>query len=129
METTSPRFTEQAPLTVQAAAAEAVSELIDMAAGIDRTIAGLTALRAQVVEKATAWNESAASEGLSKELQFRSFRAELACALRIPERTAENLMATSRSLVSRWSRRVSLGTNTCLKQVFHRRKRPRTRAA
>lgn len=100
METTAPRFTEQTPLTVQAAAAEAVSELIDMAAGIDRTIAGLMALRAQVVEKATAWNESAAPEGLSKEMQFRSFRAELACALRIPERTAENLMATSRSLIS-----------------------------
>ena len=104
METTAPRFTapeftEQAPLTVLAAAAEAVSELIDMAAGIDRTIAGLMALRAQVVEKATAWNESAAPEGLSKEMQFRSFRAELACALRVPERTAENLMATSRSLV------------------------------
>ena len=61
METTAPRFTEQAPLTVLAAAAEAVPELIDMAAGIDRTIAGLMALRAQVVEKATAWNESASA--------------------------------------------------------------------
>jgi hypothetical protein len=82
-------------------------ELIDTIAHVDRVIAGLQAFKAELVVHADdvtsvtrqvtvkdpkAWN--------AVTIARKEFETELACALRIPERTAQNLITESRMLVT-----------------------------
>lgn len=88
---------------IQAAINDVQAELIDSVAGIDRMIASLTACRAEAIAGAHQWAKTTqtavvpvdVSDGRRTVLAHRSFVAEIACALRIPERTAETLIADS----------------------------------
>jgi hypothetical protein len=95
-------------LPVQVAIGDVQAGLIESVAGIDRMIASLTACRAEAIAGAHQWakttEEAVVPFGVSDRrrtvLAHRSFVAEIACALRIPERTAENLIAESDLLTS-----------------------------
>lgn len=83
-------------------ARHAVGEMLDAVAQIEGMIAGLTAMRFEVVEQAQRLSlladasVTAADPGMSQ----RAFRAELACALLIPESTADRLTSDAASLVN-----------------------------
>jgi hypothetical protein len=106
METVIDTATSEAQPSLHAAVAETVSDIVDIVVGIEKMIAGLTAMRAELLNQAIVFTEledqvsSTDSSPLtpSQSMQWRSLRAEVACALRIPERTAENQIATAHSL-------------------------------
>jgi hypothetical protein len=93
-------------LPVQVAIADVQAGLIESVAGIDRMIASLNACRAEAIAAAHRWAKTTENAvvplGVSDRrraiLAHRSFVAEIACALRIPERTAENLIVESEML-------------------------------
>lgn len=94
----------EAPPTLAAVMSDTLSEMVDALVEVESTIASLTAVRTQLLENLHTWSElteSAAphSTPASRDLAFRSKRAEIACALRIPERTAERLLGEARMLV------------------------------
>ncbi len=107
METTTDVATGEAQPSLHAAVAETVSDIVDTVVGIEKMIAGLSAMRAELLDQAIVFTElqdqmsSTSNPGLipSQSMRWRSLRAEIACALRIPERTAENQLATAHSLV------------------------------
>ena len=84
-----------------------LGELVDSIAGIERMQASLAAAKAELVEQARQWSEitelsttpEADSGWSARNVAHRVLVTELACALRIPERTAEALIADSRALV------------------------------
>lgn len=83
--------------------ADTLAELIDSLVRVDATIASLTSVKTDLLESVRVWSElvesaSDHSTPASRDLAFRSVRAEVACALRIPERTAENLFGEARFL-------------------------------
>lgn len=87
---------------------DAFADLVDAIAAADHTIAAITAVRAELVDQARQWSEihNAASAAASssknswtpERVARRELVTELACALRMPERAAENLIEQSRSL-------------------------------
>ena len=84
------------------AVADTVSDLFGVVGGMSRASATLDGLRAEAIGQAMAWHsltEDPSVSPRSLDLRLRSLRAELACVLRIPERTAETLLATSDALV------------------------------
>ncbi|MHB1235072.1 MAG: HNH endonuclease signature motif containing protein, partial [Microbacteriaceae bacterium] len=91
------------PLTPKAAA-DTLSELIDAVSGANRMIAAMTAMRAELIDQTRLWSEFTDPAGNRgnpncRELARRALRAELACELRMPERTIENLLGVSEALV------------------------------
>jgi len=106
METATVTVASEAQPSLHAAVAETVSDIVDTVVGIEKMIAGLTAMRAELLNQAIVFTEledqvsSVGESSLtpSQSMQWRSLRAELACALRIPERTAENHIARAHSL-------------------------------
>ena len=109
------RFTEKAgdvlshaPLHLAAAMTNTLGDLIDSIAVLDRMEASIAAQKAELIDQARQWNElvetSTASpddRGWNAEVRARRVLAtELACALRIPERSAESLIAESRALLT-----------------------------
>ncbi len=86
---------------------DAVSALLDAVAEVDRTVAGLLAIRARMIEQSRVGMEaSAASSPMSRgpvpdaELARQLLVSELAPLLRIPAGSAAHLVTESRSLVS-----------------------------
>jgi len=80
-------------------ARDAVGEMLDAMVQIEGMIAGLTAMRFELAEQAqrlALLADGAANRGLSQ----RAFRAELACALLIPESTADRLTSDAESLAN-----------------------------
>ncbi len=78
--------------------------LVDALVGVEAMISALTAAKATLVDQLRSWSEaveaeSGSSTSMSRDLAARSLRAEVACALRIPERAAEDLLGFSRVLV------------------------------
>jgi hypothetical protein len=83
---------------------ETLSTLVEATEGATRVIATAMAMRAQLVEQARMFSEVAAAadpntEPEHREMLRRAFRAELAAALRMPERAIETLLHESESLV------------------------------
>jgi hypothetical protein len=82
--------------------------LIESVAGLDAMIASLTARRAEVVHQAHRWAQVTVDRVVPvgqpprrrAELAERSFVAEIACALRMSERSAQKLIAESDTLVT-----------------------------
>ncbi|WP_022887639.1 HNH endonuclease signature motif containing protein [Glaciibacter superstes] len=75
--------------------------LIDAIAKVNRKLAKVAAKQAIAVEAARAFAERT-DQGVSAttvEMAKRSLVAEVACATRVPQRTAENLIGESRALV------------------------------
>ncbi|WP_349897084.1 HNH endonuclease signature motif containing protein [Parafrigoribacterium soli] len=98
--------TSEATPSLHAAVAETISDIVDAVVGVEKMIAGLTAMRAELLNQAIVFAEledqvsSTDSSPFipSQSMQWRSLRAEVACAMRIPERTAENQIATAHGL-------------------------------
>ncbi len=74
---------------------DAVAEILDAIGTIERMVAGLAAMRFELVEQAQrlALLSGDVMGTTAPDLGRRAFRAELACALLIPEQTAERLAA------------------------------------
>lgn len=97
--------------TVPAKMADTLGDLVDAVLMTDRIIAQAFALRVGVIDQVRLWSEiSENAAALTTErsngpgwnartVARRVVAAELACALRIPERTAENLLEQSRALL------------------------------
>ncbi len=93
---------------LQSAIGDVQAEVIASLVGIDKMISSLMAWRAELVEQAHQWatvNEDAVvpfgvSAVRQTELARRSFVAEIACALHIPESTADQLIGESDLLVN-----------------------------
>src|SRR5512141_1610997 len=91
--------------------AESLGDLVDAAATTDRILAQASALRAGVIDQIRLWSEISENAAAligdkptgpdwkQTELARRVIVSELATALRIPERTAENLIAHSKALL------------------------------
>jgi hypothetical protein len=80
---------------------EELGALIDEVVKVDRQLAAHAAARALAVDAARICSERGDRGGstLSADMTRRSLIAELACALRLPERTAADLLESSRALV------------------------------
>lgn len=98
--------TEQRRPELAAAMANTLSELVDGIAAIARMEASLAAHKSELIDQARQWSEvtegAGSSElGWSPEVRARRVLVtELACALRIPERSAETLIADSQALLT-----------------------------
>lgn len=93
-------FTEQP--SIASSVNDSLGTMLDSIAEVDRSIARLEALKAELVAQAAEWNEVSADlleRDRSSGMVERSFRAELAAVIRVPERTAENLIGNSRFLI------------------------------
>jgi hypothetical protein len=89
--------------TIPASVADTVSGFFDVVVDLDRMISSIRGMQAQVLDQARRAS-GLESIGTRRELgmqgmQLRALRAELASALRIPERTAEAQLAVSELLV------------------------------
>lgn len=83
-----------------------LARLVDEVVAVDRAMAGLAAARFELIERARAMAvepgpSQARSARAPVDLAHRAFRAELACALLVPERTAERLINEAFVLVHR----------------------------
>lgn len=99
--TQTPAAPSSAPPSLTVAVADTVSGIIDAMADVDATIAGLLGLRAELAHQAAVWSgvaDPATPSASARDLRMRSLRAEIACALRLPERTAEKLMLVGEAL-------------------------------
>ncbi|MCC6856771.1 MAG: DUF222 domain-containing protein, partial [Microbacteriaceae bacterium] len=92
--------------SLHGAMANTLGDLIDGIAALDRMEASLAAYKAELIDQARRWSEVTEQSlggpdgGWNAEVRARRVIAsELACALRIPERTAESLIADSAALV------------------------------
>ncbi len=92
--------------SLHGAMANTLGDLIDSIAALDRMEASLAAYKAELIDQARRWSEVTEQSlggpdgGWNAEVRARRVLAsELACALRIPERTAESLIADSAALV------------------------------
>ena len=90
-----------------------MGELLDAIVAADGMMASITAYRAQLIDQARSWSELSANvAGITMATMHqpggwdaatvarRELVTELACALRLPERTAETLMAHSHILAA-----------------------------
>jgi hypothetical protein len=90
--------------TIPAAVADTVSGMVDAVVDLDRMISSIRGVQAQLLDQARRAS-GLGSIGTSREaaggrgMELRSLRAELAAALRIPERTAEAQLVVSEALV------------------------------
>jgi len=99
-----PPVDESSP-SVFAAVTETVTDIFDVVGGMARTTAMLDGMRVEAIAQAITWNglvETGAPDGstMSRELRLRALRAELALVLRIPEATAEAMLAPARNWCS-----------------------------
>ena len=96
------------PLHLAAAMTNTLGDLIDSIAVLDRMEASIAAQKAELIDQARQWSELVETStggpddrGWNSEIRARRvFASEIACALRIPERTAESLIAESRALLT-----------------------------
>lgn len=79
---------------------DSLSEMIDALVELEGTIASLTAVRTRLLEQVRTWSELTDTSPTPSDMAFRSLRAEVACALRLPERTVERLFGEARMLVN-----------------------------
>ena len=90
--------------TTYALMADTRSELVETVAQFDRMIAQLMGMRAEAIEQARAWSEIVEASGsptaLGSDMARRSLVAELACAMRMPERTVDAMLNDSEALVN-----------------------------
>ncbi|HAM25589.1 MAG TPA: hypothetical protein DCP11_02500 [Microbacteriaceae bacterium] len=96
-----------AGMPVPALAAQTLGGLVEMVVVLDRLIARLSGFRAEAIEQARVWSaatehhtSTAPSSSERAEMARRTVVAELACAMRISERAAGNLVADSQALVN-----------------------------
>jgi Domain of unknown function (DUF222) len=94
-------------LSVPALSSEGLGGLIDLVVGVDRMIASLHGIRAELIDNTRQWSEMSVGAitrtddrgWTPRVVARRELVTELACALRLPERTTDELIATSESLM------------------------------
>ena len=98
--------TQPASPTAALRGCSSLDEAVDVLVENDRCIAALMARRAAIIDEARQLSEStvrspsgSATGWNARLIARRELVASVACALRLPERTAENLIETSRALV------------------------------
>ena len=97
---------EREPLELAGAMANTLGELVDSIAALNRMEASIAAHKAALIDQARQWSEVVEGTGptdlgWSPEVRARRVLVtELACALRIPERMAETLIADSQALLT-----------------------------
>ncbi len=90
---------------------DTMAELLDAIVATDGMMASITAYRAQLIDQARSWSEFSANIASpdvpnraggwdAATVAHRELVTELACALRLPERTAETLVAHSHILAA-----------------------------
>ena len=83
---------------------EARHELVEAVVVVERMMANLAARRAELIDQVRQWSEAAAGTGSGRDgwspavVARRELVSELAAALRMPERSVENLIAESAAL-------------------------------
>jgi hypothetical protein len=90
--------------TIPAAVADTVSGMVDAVVDLERMISGIRGVQAQLLDQARRASDLGSIESsrlavAGQGMQSRALRAELAAALKIPERTAEAQLAVSEALV------------------------------
>jgi len=93
--------------TLRAIAADTLGDLVDVVVGADRVAATIAAMRAEQIDTCRRFAEVTVpittSAGMTPwsqaETARRTLVSELACAMRLPERTVETLVMESRMLV------------------------------
>jgi hypothetical protein len=79
-------------------------ELVESVVAVERMMSSLAAARAELVDRVREWSETAAGTGPGQDgwspatVARRELVSELAAALRMPERSVENLIAESAAL-------------------------------
>ena len=97
---------EREPLELAGAMVNTLGELVDSIAALNRMEASIAAHKAALIDQARQWSEVVEGTGptdlgWSPEVRARRVLVtELACALRIPERMAETLIADSQALLT-----------------------------
>nr|WP_325208684.1 DUF222 domain-containing protein [Salinibacterium sp.] len=79
-----------------------MADLLGAIVALDSMVASIQATRARVIDaviQASALTVSEPQSIAARDLRLRSVRAELAAAMRVPERTAERMLVTSEYLV------------------------------
>ena len=92
---------------LSAVMANTLDELVDAVAATDRMLATVSAWRAELIDQTRQWSEvtvpATTSAGRSgwdaRTIAHRTVVTELACALRLPERTVEALVSDSQALM------------------------------
>ena len=79
-----------------------LSDLVDLVAGLERSIAGLQAARDGALAMANRWAMGVASDLDESDLSLRSVAAELGAALRVTDRTVQRRMLAAEVLVERF---------------------------
>jgi hypothetical protein len=92
-------------MTIPAVVADTVSGCFDVVVDLERVVSSIRGLQAQVLDRAirvSGLGSIASARGVTGglEMKVRALRAELAAALKIPERTAETQLAVSEFLVN-----------------------------
>ena len=102
---------ERAPLlgvpALSGMMADTFDSLVDAVIHLSGMISQITALRALAIDQARLWSETHEQVTTSRDplawdsrtIARKVLVSELACALRLPERTTENLVATSAALL------------------------------
>jgi len=106
LSTSSPLSTNSAG-SLYGAMSGSLGDLVEAIAGVDRVIAAAHAARTLMIDQARQWSEAtesvserAADGGWNTSVRAqRVLASSLACALRLPERSAERLIADSELLV------------------------------
>ncbi len=94
--------------TLTGATNDSFAEMVDALVDVDALISGLMAVRTQLLESVQTLSElTASATSVSSDIASRSLRAEVACALRLPERTVERLFGEARMLVRDLPRTLS----------------------
>ncbi|NYF10454.1 hypothetical protein HDC94_001610 [Leifsonia sp. AK011] len=96
-----------AQTSLYGAMSNTLGAMVDSIEAVDRMINSLQARKLELVDQARQWSEvTQTSSGVSNDRGWtpgvrarRELVAELACVLRIPEPTAETMVATSKALV------------------------------
>ena len=102
-----------------AAMANTLDDLLDSIAALDRMQASLAAHKVELIDQARRWSEltqqsiGGSDSGWNAEVRAgRVIASELACALRIPERSAQSLVAESVALMKLPETFTALGAGT-----------------
>lgn len=93
-----------APAGMRGSMSDTRAEMLDSLMGIDGMISTLMAARTEMLESLRVWSEleesaAAHSTPATRDMSFRSLRAEVSCALRVPERQVERLFGEARMLM------------------------------
>jgi hypothetical protein len=84
---------------IESAPAPSDGDIIDVVVWLDQAMNRIAGLRASAIDIARTQSERGLASPVDRLVERRAFTAEIASALRVSERAAENLIGTSKALV------------------------------